>query len=85
MASGESGKENVAERGLRFLRDVHIGIGAVALTGAVIFPQLEVLSLVAGYEGVNALAHEGLRRAVKSRSDSSGPHKNMTTAQASRA
>lgn len=63
----EGAKGSGAERKLRFLRDVHLGIGAVALAGAVIFPQLKVLSVFAGYEGLNAAAHEGLRRAVKPR------------------
>jgi hypothetical protein len=67
MANGETGKTNVAERSLRFLRNVHIGIGATALAGAVIFPQAAIFSAVAGYEGLNAAAHEGLRQAVKPR------------------
>ena len=57
----------LAERGLRFLRDVHIGLGAIALVGVVVFPQFELLSVVAVYEGINALAHEGLRQVIKTR------------------
>jgi hypothetical protein len=53
---------NVAERGLRFLRDFHLGIGGMALAGTVVFPPLTV---VAAYEGINALGHEGLRQIVK--------------------
>jgi hypothetical protein len=61
-------KAGVVERGIRFLRDIHIGIGGVALAGAVIFPPIEAVAMpVAIYEGVNALAHEGLRRVVANR------------------
>jgi len=69
MATGEQEvkNENVAERGTRFLRNIHVAIGAVALAGAIIFPQVEVLSVIATYEGINALAHEGLHQAVKNR------------------
>ena len=67
--SGEqAGKENFGERSLRFLRNIHIAIGAVALAGAVVFPQIEILSVVAAYEGLNALVHEGLRKVIGNRS-----------------
>jgi hypothetical protein len=68
MANEHSGKENVGERGIRFLRNIHIGIGAVALAGAVVFPQIEILPVIAAYEGGIALIHEGLRRVVRGRS-----------------
>ena len=32
----ENNHGNLAERGLRFLRDVHIGLGAIALVGVVV-------------------------------------------------
>ncbi len=63
----ESHTGNLAERSLRFLRDVHIGLGGLALAGAVVFPQFAILPAVAAYEGVNALGHEGLRQVVKTR------------------
>ena len=53
-----------AERSLRFLRNFHIALGGVALTGAVIFPGPALFPTVAAYEGVNALAHEELRKRV---------------------
>lgn len=68
--TGEQGKKgNAAERGLRFLRDVHIAIGAVALAGAIVFTQIIALPLIAAYEGANAAIHEGLRQVVKNRSN----------------
>jgi hypothetical protein len=64
----KAGLRGTAERGIRFLRDVHIGIGGVALLGALLIPPLEaVAASLAIYEGVNALAHEGLRRIVAGR------------------
>lgn len=68
MASNEQpAREGTAERVIRRLRNVHIAIGAVALAGAVAFPGIEIFPVIAGYEGVNTLAHEGLRRAVRKR------------------
>jgi hypothetical protein len=65
MASGEkAGKEGVFERGLGFLRNIHAAIGAVAL-GAEVVTGFVVFEAIAIYEGLNALAHEGLRRVVK--------------------
>lgn len=59
---------NIAERGLRFLRDFHLGLGAVALVGAAVFPPAAVVAgPFAVYEGVNAGVHELLRQAVRSR------------------
>lgn len=67
MAKSEVSKEKTPEKVLRVLRNIHIGIGAVALAGAVVFPAGTVLLPIAAYEGVNALAHEGLRRVIASR------------------
>jgi len=64
----QAGKEGFAERGTRFLRNLHIAIGATALAGAVVFPQIGIFSSVAAFEGVNAVAHEEVRRAFKRRS-----------------
>jgi hypothetical protein len=67
MASREqAGKENLAERTLGFLRNVHAAIGAVAL-GAEVVTGYIVFETVAIYEGLNALAHEGLKRLIKNR------------------
>jgi cobalamin synthase len=66
----ETGKGSIAERSLRFLRDLHIGLGAIALAGAVVLPQFAIFSTVAAYEGINAAAHEGLRQTVKPKSRS---------------
>ncbi|HSX35912.1 MAG TPA: hypothetical protein VLH84_03185 [Patescibacteria group bacterium] len=71
-AASETKKTNLPERGLRFLRNVHIALGTAALVGSVVFPPLEVF---AAYEGVNALAHEGLRQIVKPKSKSKKQHK----------
>ena len=65
--SEQAGRENIVERGVRALRNLHIAIGAVALAGALVFPAIEIFPVVAVYEGINALAHEGLRRVVRSR------------------
>jgi hypothetical protein len=55
---------------IRFLRDVHIGIGGAALAGAIVFPPLEAVAMpLAIYEGANALVHEGLRRVVAARKE----------------
>jgi hypothetical protein len=69
--SEKSNLRSGGERALRFLRDIHIGIGGAALAGTVLFPPLEAVAMpVAVYEGLNALAHEGLRRVIKGRSKS---------------
>jgi hypothetical protein len=67
---GGTGRGIFAERSLGTLRDIHIGIGAVALAGAVAFPEVAVFSVVFGYEALIAVAHEGLRRYVQDRSNS---------------
>ncbi len=65
MASSEKAKKgNLAERGLLWLRNLHIGIGAVALAGAVVFPQIVVLPAVAAYEGASAVVHDELSKAA---------------------
>jgi hypothetical protein len=64
MARSEN--EPVVERGLGFLRNVHLAIGAVAL-GAEVATGSVVFETVAIYEGLNALAHEGLKRFLKNR------------------
>ncbi len=62
-----SGKRNIIEKGVGLLRDVHIAIGGVALAGAVLFPSIAILPVIASYEGLNALTHEGIRRTVRNR------------------
>jgi hypothetical protein len=59
-------KSNAPERVLGGLRDLHlfIGAGALILAEVLVIPALVT---VAAYEGLNALAHEGLRQAVKTR------------------
>ena len=59
MNMEKSIKGSFAERGLRFLRNVHLAIGAVALGfGAVAF---------GAYEFINAGFHEVARRFVENR------------------
>jgi len=65
----ETSKGSFAERSWRYLRNLHIGIGSVALAGVVVFPQAALLSGIAGIEGANVLVHEELRqRAARSKS-----------------
>lgn len=59
---------NIAERGLRFLRNVHIAIGTVALGGVLIFTEAAILPAIAAYEFINAGVHELGRQVVKNRS-----------------
>jgi hypothetical protein len=56
-------KEPLVERGSRALRDFHLGLGGIALVGAVLFPvAASALTMGAGYEGIRAGFWEASRQ-----------------------
>ena len=67
MNMEKSIKGSFAERGLRFLRNVHLLLGAAALAGSLIFTEFVALPAIAAYEFINAGVHELARQAIKSR------------------
>lgn len=67
-------KPGLGERSLRFLRDFNLAVGAVALSGAVLFsgPFAAAAGAYAGLQGLQAGGYELARRAVKNRNEKKG-------------
>ena len=65
----ELGKGNVFERSAGWLRNLHLGIGGIALVGAFAAPVYEAfLFNLAVFESAHAALWEGIRRVAKKRS-----------------